>query len=426
MAMPTDPSVGQSGTYIHRSIAASVQLALTDTPVVVVNGARQVGKTTLVRSLTYPGTVEMVSLDDEATRRVASDDPRGFLDRQVDTLVIDEAQLEPRLFRAIKASVDRDRRPARFVVTGSSRLLSAPDMADSLVGRVEIHDLMPFSQGEIAGVLESFVDCAFDTPELLRRSGSLRRAELFERVVAGGYPEIVTRAGGRRRSWFEAYIRVTVDKVVREIAELERLAEIPKLVALCAARTSTELNVAELASVMAIPPRTASAYLARLRTAFLIDLVPAWSTNVSARVVRKPKLAVVDSGLAASLTGVGPSSDPNLIGPLLETFVVSELRKQIAWSEGRPTMWHYRDRRGPEVDVVLERRDGAIVGVEVKATSSPSRSDAAGLRLLADRFGDRFKAGIVLSACPDVLPFGEKVVALPVSALWEDYGGVRS
>jgi uncharacterized protein len=403
--------------WAHQEIAA----ALADTPVVVVNGARQVGKSTLVKGLPYPGSVEIVTFDDAAVRDSALRDPRGFVDRGVDTLVIDEAQLVPSIFRAVKAEIDRDRRPGRFVLTGSSRLLAAPDMADALVGRVDIVELWPLSQGEIEGSKDRFVDTIFGEPLSLLRNGSLTRAEIIERICRGGFPEIQPRPPDRRGRWFENYITTTVEKVVREIAEIERLAEIPRLLRLCAARTATELNVASIANDLGIPARTAGAYLARLTTAFLVQLVPAWSTNLSAKVIQKPKLLLLDSGLAAHLIGATPQSiakHPDLLGQLLETFVLGEIRRQITWSSTRPSAWHFRDRSGAEVDILLEAPDGRIVGIEVKATSSPTHSDMKGLRFLADRLGDRFAFGALMCLAPEALPMGDRLAILPIERLW--------
>ncbi len=405
-----------------RWVTKQISDALADTPVVVVNGARQVGKSTLVRGLTYPGSVEIIGFDDAAVRSAAKSDPRGFLDRGVDTLVIDEAQLEPTIFRAIKAEVDRDRRPGRFVLTGSSRLLAAPDMADSLVGRVDIVELGPFSQGELDGQRDLFVDTIFRQPGDLVRSSSASRASVIERICRGGFPEVVERSAQRRRRWFDAYVTTTVQKVVREVAELERLAEIPQLLRLCAARTSTELNVAELSNQLGIPARTGSAYVARLATAFLVQTIPAWSTNLSSKVIRKPKLSIVDSGLAAHLIGTSAEvllRDANVLGQLLETFVGNELRRQVTWSDVRPTLWHFRDRDGAEVDLILEAPNGEVVGIEVKATSSPTKSDLKGLQFLADRLGDRFRFGALLCLAPEALRIGERLAVLPVDRLWK-------
>jgi predicted AAA+ superfamily ATPase len=407
---------------VERAAAATVQAALTDTPVVVLNGPRQVGKTTMSQQLRYPGSNDFASLDDEATREAAAADIRNFISRPVDTFVIDEAQLEPRLFRAIKAEVDRDRRPGRFLLTGSSRLLAAPDMAASLVGRVEMVDLWPFSQGELIGVPETFVDMLFDAPVDLIRNRAVTRQQIVDRVVTGGYPEIVTREPNRRPQWFDSYLTTITKSVIRDISAIERLAEIPRLLRLCAARTGNELNVSAIANELGFPSRTVDGYLELLVQAFLVERIPAWSTNLSRKVVRRPKLVITDTGLAAHVIGASPSTTDRVGGPfgqLLETFVANELRKQLTWSQQKPSMWHFRDRDGAEVDLVLEHPDGRVVGIEVKATSSPSGDDLRGLRFLADRLGDRFHFGAVLHTAPEATRFGAKLAALPVAALWE-------
>lgn len=407
---------------VARHAEAKVATALRDTPVVAINGARQVGKSTLVRNVQYSGTVEVVTFDDPATRSAAAYDPRSFVSRDVDTLVIDEAQLEPSIFRSIKAEVDRDRRPGRFVITGSSRLLAAPDMADALVGRVETIELWPFSQVELENTSHSFVDRAFVEPRSMVRSGSVGRDAVLDRVCRGGLPEIVARPADRRGAWFDSYVTTIVERVVREVSELERLAEIPRLLRLCATRTAQELNVADVSNALGIPARTGSSYIARLATAFLVQLVPAWSTNLSAKVVKRPKLSLLDTGLAAHLVGATPgslrSANNGALGQLVETFVVNELQRQASSAARPPTLWHFRDRSGAEVDLVLEAPDGTIVGVEIKATSSPSSRDLKGLTFLADRLGSRFVFGFVVCLAPEAQPFGNRFAAIPIDRLW--------
>lgn len=406
---------------LPRAVTERVHAALADTPVVVINGPRQAGKTTLVRSLAHPSDSVFLSLDDTTSREAALADPRAFVDRRVERLIIDEVQLVPELFRAIKATVDRDRRAGRFLLTGSSRLIDAPDMADALVGRVEPLELWPFSQGEIEGQSETFVDRVFRDPRELMGTVDLDRNELIDRILVGGFPEATKRAGARRSSWFESYATTTTRSVIRSLSEIERLAEIPRLLRLCAARTGTELNVAAIASDLAVPARTMDGYLALLVTAFLVRLIPAWSRNLSNKVVRRPKLFLTDSGLAAHLIGATKGSVTRPEGPLgqlLETFVATEILKQASWAAARPMLGHFRDRAGAEVDLVLEHPDGRIVGVEVKATSTPRAADFHGLRFIADRLGDRFHFGVLFHTAPEATPFGPRLAALPVSALW--------
>lgn len=395
---------------------------MADTPVVVVNGARQVGKSTLVTDLLQlPGRVEVMTLDHEPTLRAASIDPRTFVERSVDTLVIDEAQLEPRLFRAVKAAVDADRRPGRFVLTGSARLLSVPEMADALVGRVEVIELWPFSEIELAGSRSSVLDVIEHSPEAIVESRTVRRDELADLVVRGSFPEAVSRAPGRRRAWFDAYASTSVTRVVNQIADLERVAEIPRLLRLLAARSAEELNVAKLASEFGWAARTIDAYLAQLSSAFVLQLLPAWSVNLSSKVVHRPKIHLLDTGFAAALCGLTAErllDTPERFGGLLETFVVMELRKQLSWSETQASLWHFRDRGGAEVDVVIEYPDGRIVAIEVKSGATPSHADARGLRLLRDRLGDRFHHGYLATTAPEAHPLEDRLSAIPVTAIW--------
>jgi len=399
---------------------------MTDTPVVVLNGARQVGKSTLVTDLLHlSGRVEVMTLDHEPTLRAASSDPRTFVERSVDTLVIDEAQLEPRLFRAVKAAVDTDRRPGRFVLTGSARLLSVPEMADALVGRVEVIELWPFSEIELAGSRSSVVDVIERSPDAIVVSRAIRRKDLAELVVRGGFPEAVSRTPGRRRAWFDAYASTSVTRVVNQIADLERVAEIPRLLRLLAARSAEELNVAKLASEFGWGARTIDSYLAQLSSAFVLQLLPAWSANLSSKVVHRPKIHLLDTGLCAALCGLTAErlmEAPERFGSLLETFVVMELRKQSSWSETQPALWHFRDRGGAEVDIVLEYPDGRVVAIEVKSGATPSHADARGLRLLRDRLGDRFHHGYLATTAPEAHPLEDRLSAIPVTAFWNHDG----
>ena len=396
-------------------------LALTDTPVVAINGARQVGKSTLARHLWQRKGGQIVTLDDATQRDAALADPRGFVARTLDgPMIIDEVQRVPELFRAVKAEVDRDRRPGRFILTGSTRLLSEPGFADALVGRVEVVELWPLSQGELLGRKDSFVADAFNG--MLQWPTTVpTRADLLAVVLSGGFPEALLRTSPRRSAWFDAYLNTLTQSVIRDLTGIERLAEMPRIIRLCAARVGTELNVSNLAAELTLPPRTLDGYLATLAQLFVIQMIPAWSTNISKKVIRRPKMVMVDSGLAARLVGMTAESTaaPTApLGPLLESFVAMELRKQLSWSQDGTTLWHFRDRDGVEVDFILERPDGSIVGIEVKAASSVSSRDTRGLRFLADRLGDRFVAGVVLSFMPEATPLGDKLTALPLNLLW--------
>ncbi len=396
---------------------------MADTPIVAINGARQVGKSTLAEQILHSAGGSLVTLDDDAQRSAAASDPRSFVERNIDgPLIIDEVQFGPQLYRALKAAVDRDRRPGRFIVTGSTKLLSTDGFADALVGRLEVVELWPFSQGEIHGSHDGFVDWAFGDRRVEPGLGPPSRIDTFQRIVGGGFPEAITRQPRRRDAWFESYVVTLTEKLIRQLSGIERVAELPRLIKLCAARAGGELNVTSIANELGLPPRTVDGYLAVLANLFVIQLIPAWSTNLSKKVVRRPKLVMVDSGLACSLTGmtIDRIDDPAApLGQLLESFVAMELKKQLTWSQTRATLWHFRDRDGAEVDLLLERADGQVVGIEVKASSTITSRDTKGLRFLAERLGDRFHAGYVISTMPEPTPLGDKIAAVPCSWLWD-------
>lgn len=412
-----------SGRYYDRFVEAELRAALADTPVVALNGARQVGKSTLVRHLAerYNGPVHVVTLDDPTQLAAARSDPVSFVDRD-GLLVIDEVQRAPALLPAIKAAVDRDRRAGRFLLTGSTRLLSVAEMSHSLAGRVEIVDLWPLSEAERVGRRTTFPDALLTwRPELVFKT-DVGPDSYLERICAGGFPEPLTRSGRRRSAWFRNYATTVVERMVLDTTDVERADLLPRLLRLCAARTAGELNIAAIAADASMPARTASTYLGHLQRVFLVHLVPAWSRNVTSKVVHRPKVVVTDTGLASYLLGVDPVSlarPTSPIGALFETFVAIELRKQLGWAEIEADLYHFRDRSGAEVDLVLEARDGRVAGIEVKAARTVTPTDFRGLRLLAERLADDFVGGVVVYRGNESVRFGERLLAVPAAALWE-------
>lgn len=295
-------------------------------------------------------------------------------------------------------------------------------MSASLAGRVEILDLWPLSQGEIGGTEERFIDALLSWDPALRVDSDLSRDDYYSRVCGGGFPEPLGRAGRRRSAWFDNYATTVVERMVADVADIDRLSLMPLLLRLCAARTANELNVRDVAGDLGVPYRTVGSYLTHLQTVFLVHFTSAWSRNLTSKVVHRPKLMMVDSGLAAHLLGVDAAamSDPTApAGPLFETFVAMEVRKQLGWSEASAQMHHFRDRGGAEVDIVLEASTGAVGGIEVKASSTVRANDFRGLRLLQDKLGRRFAGGVVLYTGHQAVPFGERLAALPAAALWQ-------
>lgn len=409
-----------------RNVAPEVRAALADTPVVLLNGARQTGKSTLAQRLAAEGfgggDVRYVTLDDATALAAAEPDPDGFVRALGGAAVIDEVQRVPDLFRAIKASVDADRRPGRFLLTGSADVFMVPNVSESLAGRMEVLTLWPFSQGEIEGRTERFLDVLFG-PELPAavEGDPVTEADLWERVVRGGYPEAVARASPKRRArWFEAYVTTILQRDVRDLANVEGLTQMPRLLQLLAARTGGLLNYSEVSRSAGLPNTTLKRYMALLEATYLVRELPAWSANLSKRLVKAPKGLVTDTGLAAELVGaVEPGGAADVArGGLLETFVAMELEKQRAWADVRVRPHHFRTARGKEMDVVLEGPAGRLVGVEVKAAASVGVGDFAGLRELADLRPGEFHRGVVLYGGTEVVPFGDGLHAVPVAALW--------
>ncbi len=407
-----------------RRAEAMVWEAMADTRVVVINGARQVGKSTLARSVARrtPGSRE-IYLDQAAVRAAARQDPDGLVHHD-GLLVIDEVQRVPDLLLSIKREVDADPRPGRFLLTGSARLSGLHDLPDALPGRSETIELWPLSQGEIDGRPDGFVDVVFRSgAETAFASSSLRRADYLDRAMRGGYPEAVHRPNHRRRARFlESYVSDLITRDVKQISDIERPLDMRRLLNVMCGRMGGLLVLDNIARDLGLPRSTVKRYVDLLDLVYLVRRIPAWSSNATTRAVAVPKLLVVDSGLGARLAGLTPSRVTDVtapVGPLMENFVLGELARQLTWSEEPVRLHHYRDRDGVEVDGVLERASGEIVGIEVKAAETVRAEDFRGLRSLSRKAGDRFLAGFVMYAGRDVLPFGDGMKALPMSCLWE-------
>ena len=408
-----------------RHIAPLVTESLADTPVVVINGARQSGKSTLVQNLKSSNTKprRYLTLDDSAVLSAAKSDPSGFINGLEGPITLDEVQRAPEIFLSIKAAVDRDRQPGRFLLTGSADVMLLPGMADSLAGRMEVLSLWPLSAAELAN--SPFInraDALFQGDFSGLKIPSCGREELIVDLLAGGYPDAVTRSSASRRTaWFDAYVQAILQRDVRELANIEQLTEIPNLLHLLAARSATLLNFSELSRTAGISQTTLKRYFALLEMLFLVVRVQPWARNASKRLVKTPKVFLPDSGLLCHFMATNSesfSSKPGLLGSAVETFVLSELIKHIAFSDQRLTLWHYRNQTNIEVDFVLENRVGQITGIEVKASTSIEGKDFKGLRHLQESESSNFKNGIVLYAGQEVIPFGRNLWAVPLSVWW--------
>jgi hypothetical protein len=405
-----------------RFAGARLAEALTDTPVVLIHGPRQCGKTTLARMVGDPRGYTYFSFDDEVALAAARADPVGFVADLPERATLDEVQRAPELFTALKVAVDRRRVPGRFILTGSANVLFVPRLADSLAGRMEILRLHPLAQCELARRSPRFLDTLFAGAFKTRTFQRLGPA-LTERIVAGGYPAALARTTPRRRTaWYRHYVETLVERDVRDLARIGALDTLPRLLALAAAQTARLLNVSDLASPFQLSRPTIRDYVTLLERVFLIETLRPWHSNRLSRLIKTPKLHLGDTGLACALLGTDAqalAADRQILGQLLETFVFQELRRQASWHEGGIAFFHLRDKDGVEVDIVLERGAGEMAGVEVKAGATVTAADFRGLHKLKDATGKRFAAGVVLYDGESCAGFGERLHAVPLRALWE-------
>jgi len=404
-----------------RLVRARLREALAASPVVLLHGPRQCGKTTLARGLGEDDGRQYVTLDDAATLAAVETDPRGFVLDLEGPITIDEVQRVPELFIAIKQAVDRDRRPGRFLLTGSANALFVPAAADSLAGRMEIIRLHPLSEVEIGRHQPGFLDRVF-AGEFKVAQGERLGPKLADLVLRGGFPEAVRRDTARgRRAWARDYLAAIIQRDVRDIARIQRLDVMPRLLELAAGQTARLVNVSEIAGPFNLSRATVRDYLTLLGQIFLVDELPAWHANRLKRLVKTPKLHVTDTGLACALLGVEADDlrdDRTLLGQLLETFVVQELRRQASGWEYEVRFSHYRDKDQREVDIVLERGPSRIVGIEVKASATLREADRRGLERLREAAGNRFRCGALLYDGETLVPLGDRIFAIPLSTLW--------
>ena len=408
-----------SPTLYPRWIEPRITEALQDTPVVLLAGPRQSGKTTLVRQMAAQD-MRYLTMDDELTLLSARKDPVGLI-RSLDRAVIDEIQRAPQLLLAIKKSVDEDRRPGRFLLTGSANLMALPTVADSLAGRMETLHLLPLSQSEIEGRAANWIDSAF-AGRILTADKPALGATLVERVLQGGYPEAVIRPTERRRvAWARQYIDAIIQRDVRDIANLEKLDQLPRFLSGLAQTAGQMCNYTQLGGQVGLDGKTAARYTGIFEQMYLLKRVEVWARNRLNRIVKTPKLQFVDAGLLATLMGLGSNEalqDRSRFGHVLETFVYGELLKHTTTSEGDYRLLYYRDADQVEVDVVIENAAGQIIGIEVKAAATVNAGDLRGLKKLASIAGDQFKLGVLLYDGTETLPLGDGLWAAPLSSLW--------
>lgn len=405
-----------------RTVQSALSLALTDTPVVALLGPRQSGKSTLVRALSPDRPY--ITLDVEQTLATARSDPDGFVASLPARVTLDEVQRAPEVLLAIKLAVDRDRRPGRFLLTGSANLLRLPRVGDSLAGRLEIVQLHPLTESEKdrqpGHLLTAFLGQEL-TPRI-RASEIELPTSLPERLVQGGYPPAGVRTPARARQWHRQYLRAIVERDVPDVARVRDAAELGRLLEFAALRTAELLNLTALGAELGMRRETIDQHLGILERLFLVRRLPAWHRNEATRLIKTPKLHMMDSGLAATLAGLDPGdwdTRRDRFGHLLESFVVQQLIAQAGWTDPDLRFWHYRDKDQVEVDLVITR-GRSTWGVEVKAGATVTPSDGRGLLRLAERCGKDFRGGMILHAGGSTLPMADRrLLAVPLAALWE-------
>lgn len=403
--------------FIKRNISEELDCAINRSPVVFLAGARQSGKSTLLAKHCKNRGYEFISFDDLTMLATAQNDLVSFFAGIKKPTVIDEVQRIPDLFLAIKYYVDRKRVSGTFVLTGSANPMLIPKLSDSLAGRMEIITLYPFSQGEIQGNKETFIEKIFAQNFAEIEATHLELQEIKQKIVIGGYPLAINKSHRDRNMWFNSYLTTILQRDIKDIADIEGITTLPNLLKLLASRCSNLLNNAEISRASGIPASTLKRYMILLEILYLIIPVQPWSSNLSKRLVKSPKIYLVDSGLLIHLLG-GNIDDQHIAGQAFENFVVTELLKQITWSKKECSLYHYRTESGYEIDSILEDKQGNIVGIESKNKALLSSTDIKGLRHLQEKLGDKFKAGIVIYSGKHKLCLGENIWAVPISALF--------
>lgn len=385
-------------------------------------GPRQAGKSTLLDELRARGALDrVVSLDDDLTRRAARSDPTDLVTSLGTGVAIDEVQRAPDLLLAIKQVVDRDDTPGQYLLTGSANVLTAPHILDALTGRTDIVVLWPLAQSEIEGTSVDLVDRLFDGRPPALDDVPVGAAAWVDRALTGGFPEARRRPpGGPRSRWFEAYADGVVRRDLRELSDAQKLAEMPRLLRVLATQAAGILVPNRLSQSIRLDTKTIQSYVRLLETVFAVHVLPAWRPGIAARERLAPKLLISDTGILTHLVGADAArvaGDPMIKGSVFENFVAMEIVKQLAWSASPTAAYHYRRERR-EVDLILERRDGSIVAIEAKAGATLDTADRRALTELRDATGDRFRAGVLLYTGAKTPPLGDRLWAMPVSALW--------
>lgn len=407
--------------FVSRNISQLLNDALGRSPVVLLTGARQTGKTTLVQELSKNGEYSYRTFDNLSFLAAAQNDPQGFIDELDLPVILDEVQRVPEIFLPIKMAVDSNRRPGMFLLTSSANPLLLPRLGDSLAGRMEVINLFPFSQGEFYGRKETFLDLVFSQQIKKLNPSAIRKDEIAQKLVIGGYPPVKGFDEKGRLAWFESYLTTILQRDVKDLANIEGLTQLPNLLALIASRAGSLFNGSELARSSGISLTTLNRYLVLLQALFMVLFLPPWSKNLGKRLVKSPKVYLIDSGILLHLLRAKEEKilfDEKLFGHLFENFVVTELFKQATWSQNSVKLFHYRTTTRIEVDLLAEDNAGKIVGIEIKSSKTVTANDFRGLKYLKESTGENFACGMVLYTGSDIVPFGGGLYAVPVSCLW--------
>jgi uncharacterized protein len=392
-------------------------------PVVLLVGPRQSGKTTLTKKLAKEQTITYSSFDDINNLIGVELDPIGHLNALNKPLILDEVQRAPEIFLPIKVDVDNNRFPGRYLLTGSANPLLVPKVGDALTGRMAICQLWPLSQGEILGVKEKFIDHLFSDENWTSDVPHFDQEDLINKLFLGGFPALHMASNEEeRKAWCNNYLSLALQKDINDLSKIEGFAHLPALMYGLASRVGSTLNIEELSRIAKTASTSLRRYIQLLESLFLFYRLPAWSPNIDKRLVKAPKIHYSDTALLLHVLNLNQDqlkSNLNVLGHVVENFVVMECVKQATWSECDPKLYHYREEKekGTEVDIVLES-GGKIVGIEIKLSSVVRSNDIKGLTSLKETAGQAFLKGVILYMGHRVLPLGEGIRAIPMNALW--------
>ncbi len=409
---------------LKRHIEKKLLSALEYMPIVLLRGARQTGKTTLAKTIAQSKNYTYMTFDHLPTLMAAKEDPIGFIDRIQKPVILDEIQRVPELFLPIKSDVDQNRNPGRYFLTGSADPLLLPQLGDSLAGRMRLITLWPFSQGERENKQETFLQKVFTKNTLSTgKTFVCSKENILSRAITGGYPPLLQITSEQHQlEWFNDYVSLVLQKDIMDLSKIENITHIPNLMMLLAARVGALLNTEELARSLKLSSVTLHRYIGLLKTLFLVNMLPAWNKNIGKRLVKSPKIYLNDTALQLFLLNIDIDrlrKDQTLTGSVVENFVVLELLKQISWNDSMINMFHYRDYKRSEIDIILEGPGGDIVAIEIKSSQTIITDDFKNIKQFKDSVGEKFLHGIVLYTGTTALPFGDKLTALPIASLWE-------